>query len=93
MRRNGDRACRDNTGGVKPIGTGVNSRYVSYSYKASNFHRVIGKESACEVCCCVGQSLSANPGDCTHLVCSPALRFPARPKRPSSEKLFVTIKL
>ena len=85
MRRNGDRACRDNTGGIKRIGTGVNSRCFSCSYKASNLYRVTGKESACDVRCRVGQSLSANPGDCTHLVCSPAPRLPASP-RPSSER-------
>ena len=84
MRRNGDRACRDNTGGIKHIGTGVNSRCFSCSYKASNLYRVTGKESACDVRCRVGQSLSANPGDCTHLVCSPAPRLPASP-RPRSE--------
>ena len=86
MRRNGDRACRDNTGGIKRIGTGVNSRCFSCSYKASNLYRVTGKESACDVSCRVGQSLRANPGDCTHLVCSPAPRLPASP-RPSSERL------
>ena len=87
MRRNGDRACRDNTGGIKRIGTGVNSRCFSCSYKASNLYRVTGKESACDVRCRVGQSLSANPGDCTHLVCSPAPRLPASPRPPSERQV------